>query len=108
MQLRTGMSLCLVAIAGTQANAQRAGSRAPANMPRVVVNDNRHSAGTLQGKVLTVKLDARVGEWRPDGEEAPGAAVPAFAEVGQPTRIPGPLIRVPAGTEVVLSLHNAL
>jgi len=34
--------------------------------------------------------------------------VPAFAEEGGPARIPGPLIRVPAGTEVALSLHNAL
>jgi len=37
-----------------------------------------------------------------------GAVVPAFAEVGSAARIPGPLIRVAAGTEVALSLHNAL
>jgi FtsP/CotA-like multicopper oxidase with cupredoxin domain len=76
--------------------------------PRIVVNDNRRPAGTLHAGVLTVKLDARLGDWHPDGETAAGATVPAFAEEGHPARIPGPLIRVPAGTEVALSLRNSL
>ncbi len=77
-------------------------------VPRVVVNDNRHAAGTLRSGVLTLRLEARLADWHPDGEDAPGATVPAFAEEGRPARIPGPLIRVPAGTEVALTLHNSL
>jgi FtsP/CotA-like multicopper oxidase with cupredoxin domain len=75
---------------------------------RVVVNDNRIPAGTLRGGVLALRLEARLGDWHPDGEAAIGATVPAFAEPGHPARIPGPLIRVPAGTEVALSMHNSL
>jgi len=78
------------------------------SVARVVVNDNRRPAGTLRGGVLTLRLDARLGEWHPDGEAAVGATVPAFAEEGGPARIPGPLIRVPAGTEVALTIRNSL
>jgi FtsP/CotA-like multicopper oxidase with cupredoxin domain len=46
--------------------------------------------------------------WHPDGDRAPGAEVPAFAEAGKPPEIPGPLIRVPAGTDVALTVHNAV
>ncbi len=79
-----------------------------ASVPRVIVNDNRRPAGTLRAGVLTLRIEARLAEWHPDGEDAIGAVVPAFAEAGGAARIPGPLIRVPAGTEVALSLHNAL
>src|SRR3989442_5871706 len=46
--------------------------------------------------------------WHPDGDSAPGAEVPAFAEARTPTEIPGPLIRVSAGTEVTLTVRNAV
>ncbi len=75
---------------------------------RVRINDNRRSAGTLRRGVLTVQLEARLAMWYPDGDRAPGAEVPAFAAAGQPPEIPGPLIRVPAGTEIVITVRNAL
>jgi manganese oxidase len=75
---------------------------------RVHVNDNRKPAGTLAHGVLTVHLEVRLGTWYPDGDNAPGAAVPAFAEAGAPPQIPVPLIRVPAGTAVSVTLRNAL
>jgi FtsP/CotA-like multicopper oxidase with cupredoxin domain len=75
---------------------------------RVVPNDNRTPAGTLRGDRLTLRLEARLASWHPDGDEAPGAEVPVFAEAGGPARIPGPLIRVPAGIEVEVTLHNRL
>ena len=110
-RLNALIPLHLIAFVATLAQAQNGrpiASRPAARPPRVVVNDNRHSAGTLHAGVLTVKLDARLGDWHPDGEAAAGATVPAFAEEGRPARIPGPLIRVPSGTEVALSLRNSL
>lgn len=71
-------------------------------------DDNLRPAGTLRDGVLTLRVDTRVGIWHPDGDGAPGAAVPAFAEAGRPLQIPGPLIRVPAGTDVALTVTNSL
>jgi hypothetical protein len=99
----------MIALVATVAHAQ-AGRPIPtgpkAITPRVVVNDNRRSAGTLHAGVLTLRLEARLGEWHPDGEDAVGATVPAFAEEGRPAQIPGPLIRVPAGIEIALTMRN--
>jgi FtsP/CotA-like multicopper oxidase with cupredoxin domain len=75
---------------------------------RATTNDNRASAGTRQGGVLTVRLEAREAEWRPDGDAAPGIAVHAFAEAGRPASVPGPLIRVPEGTEIRALVRNTL
>lgn len=75
---------------------------------RIVINDNRAAAGTLRNGVLTIQLEAREGEWHPDGESAPGIVVRAFAEKGKPLSIPGPLIRVPEGTEINASVTNTL
>jgi FtsP/CotA-like multicopper oxidase with cupredoxin domain len=102
--------LSLIAVDATFVSAPKDDHAAtsPASVPRVIVNDNRQPAGKLRAGVLTLRIEARLADWHPDGEDAVGATVPAFAEEGGPARIPGPLIRVPAGTEVALSLHNAL
>ncbi|MEP6496271.1 MAG: multicopper oxidase domain-containing protein, partial [bacterium] len=71
-------------------------------------NDNRARAGTLKDGVLTVHLVASAAAWRPDGAAGCALTVRAFAEEGRPTQIPGPLIRVRAGTEVHVTLRNAL
>ena len=73
-----------------------------------ISNDNRASAGTLRNGVLTVRIVAHAAAWQPDGPNGCALAVNAFAEEGGPTQIPGPLIRVRAGTEVRVSLRNAL
>ena len=71
-------------------------------------NDNRVAAGHLVNGVLTLALDAREVMWHPDGTG--GGAIPlyAFAETGHPATIPGPLIRVPAGTDLAVSVRNTL
>ncbi|MEX2177374.1 MAG: multicopper oxidase domain-containing protein, partial [Gemmatimonadaceae bacterium] len=74
---------------------------------RVSANDNRVSAGTLRGGILTIRLEMRQGEWHPDGETEPGVLVRAFAEEGKGLQIPGPLIRVVEGTEIRVSVRNA-
>jgi FtsP/CotA-like multicopper oxidase with cupredoxin domain len=75
---------------------------------RIALNDNRTAAGVLRNGVLTVRLEARAGEWRPDGADTPGVIVHAFAEVGKPLQIPAPLIRVPRGTEIHAVVRNTL
>ena len=76
--------------------------------PAVHINDNRHAAGTLANGVLTLRLESRLAQWYPDGDDAPGAEVPALGELGGQPDIPAPLIRVPARTEVALSIHNSV
>ncbi len=49
---------------------------------RVRPNDNRQPGGTMRGGVLELRLEARVAMWHPDGDDAPGAPMPAFAEEG--------------------------
>jgi len=75
---------------------------------RIATNDNRTPAGTLQDGVLTIRLEARAGQWHPDGDNDPGIELPAFGEEGKPLQIPGPLIRVPKGTEIHAFIRNSL
>ena len=75
---------------------------------RIAINDNRAAAGTLRDGVLTIRLDARTGDWHPDGDADRGITVAAFAEEGKPAQIPGPLIRVPKGTEIHAFVRNSL
>jgi FtsP/CotA-like multicopper oxidase with cupredoxin domain len=85
---------------------------AAAAMPRapesIVTNDNRRAGGTLKNGVLTLKLEARTGEWRPEGDKGRAVTVGAWAEAGKPLSVPGPLVRVPVGTDVRASLKNTL
>ncbi|MGH7468231.1 MAG: multicopper oxidase domain-containing protein [Longimicrobiales bacterium] len=73
-----------------------------------IPNDNRQSAGIMKDGVLTVRLVARPAAWQPEGKNGCGIRVHAFAEEGKPAQIPGPLIRVPVGTQVRVILRNEL
>jgi FtsP/CotA-like multicopper oxidase with cupredoxin domain len=79
-----------------------------AAVEQIQINDNLRPAGTLRAGVLSVRLDTRLGTWHPDGDDAAGVTVPAFGEVGGELQIPGPLLRVPAGTEVVVRVTNSI
>ena len=86
---------------------------APHNRPdqsaeRALINENRSPAGQLRAGVLTIRLEAREVEWHPDGDDDPGILVRAFAEEGKTPSIPGPLIRVPEGTEIRALVRNPL
>jgi len=83
-----------------------AGMSAPRAPESISPNDNRHSAGTLANGVLTIKLEARAGVWRPEGENSRAIEVAAWAEEGKALSTPGPVIRVPVGTEVRATVHN--
>jgi len=90
------------------ASGHTVASPTPRLLEQIAVNDNRVSAGTLQHDVLTIRLDARVGEWHPDGDATAGITVRAFGEEGKALQIPGPLIRVPKGTEIHAFVRNSL
>jgi hypothetical protein len=74
----------------------------------VLPNDNRRPAGRFTNGVLTVRLELRAGEWRPESNRPLAIPVYAFAEEGRPAEDPGPLIRVEEGTEIVASVRNQL
>ena len=80
---------------------------APSPEP-IATNDNRTAAGTLADGALTIRLEARAGEWHPDGDTNPGVVVKAFSADGGPCRYPAPLIRVTEGTEIRVIVRNTL
>ncbi len=78
-------------------------SAAPA---KIAFNDNREPAGTLSGGALELELEIRRGDWHLLGEDEPAGEVLAFAEAGESPSIPGPLIRVPVGTALHVTVTN--
>ncbi len=78
------------------------------SLPAVAINDNHNPAGVLRDGVLTIQLEIANGEWHPEADDGVALSVYAFGETGYPLQNPGPLIRVPRGTEIHASLHNAL
>lgn len=74
----------------------------------IVANQNRIPAGKLENGVLTLHLEIRSGAWHPEAENGPRLFVPAFAEAGRPAQIPGPLMRMPEGTTVHVTVANKL
>lgn len=71
-------------------------------------NDNLAAAGSLRDGVLNIALEATSSRWYPNGEAMRGRQVAAFAEIGKSPSVPGPLIRVPRGTEIRASILNSL
>jgi len=80
----------------------------PIEADEIVTHDNRTEAGTLQDKVLTIRLVAAPGTWFPEEKDGPGHDVYAFGEEGGPLSNPGPMIRVPVGTEIRMTVRNAI
>ena len=77
-------------------------------LPVITANDNRVPAGRLHGDTLTIRLEVRMGVWRPEADEGPAIEVAAFGEAGRAPSVPGPLIRVRTGTTIVATVRNAL
>jgi FtsP/CotA-like multicopper oxidase with cupredoxin domain len=76
--------------------------------PEIATHDNRAAAGTLRDGVLTINLVAGPGTWFPEKGQGPGHDLLAFGEEGGPLSIPGPMIRVPMGTEIRATVRNTL
>ena len=95
----------LVATAPLQLTGAR---RARDVLPTIQANANQVPAGKLRSGVLTLRLEAKNGVWYPEAEDGPGVPVQAFGEAGRPLENPGPLIRVPAGTEIHVAVRNGI
>ena len=93
----------LLGLAAAAVGAARAES-----LPLIRTNQNHHPAGELHNGVLTLQLEVGKGIWHPERED--GAALPmyAFGQTGQALQNPGPLIRVPQGAAIHVSVHNTL
>jgi FtsP/CotA-like multicopper oxidase with cupredoxin domain len=74
----------------------------------IQANSNRTPAGKLEHGVLILHLELRQADWYPESDSGPRMKVYAFREEGKPPQVPGPLIRVPHGTEIQVTLRNLL
>lgn len=74
----------------------------------VTINNNRKPAGKFIGGVYYISLEARTGNWFPETRDGKPIKIKAFAEEGKPLQVPGPLIRVPEGTEIRATIRNRL
>jgi len=93
---------------GTEGRSLTSAGHVRHGVEHIAPNDNRTPAGTLRDGTLTVRLEAREGEWHPDRDTDPGVVIRAFAEPGKPLQIPGPLIRVVEGTTIHAIVKNTL
>ncbi len=107
------MSFTVTALLGIALNAQLVAAlpRVPLPKPaatatRAAAHNNRVAAGELNGRTLRLAIDVVESAWRPEGNDAPEVPILAFAERGRTPLVPGPLIRVRAGTEILLSVRN--
>jgi FtsP/CotA-like multicopper oxidase with cupredoxin domain len=73
-----------------------------------VANDNRRPAGRLEKGILELSLELRKGVWHPEGENGEAIPIYGLAEAGKPLQVPAPLIRVPQGTTVEISIKSGL
>ncbi|HSL71889.1 MAG TPA: multicopper oxidase domain-containing protein, partial [Longimicrobiales bacterium] len=101
-------SVCCAGLCAAVALMATTWPAAPRAIGEIQVNDNTKPAGELRAGVLTLNLVAGEGTWFPEANEAPGRTVYAFGESAGSLRNPGPLVRVPAGTEIRVTLRNTL
>ena len=83
-------------------------NKIPTGLEEIVINDNRKPAGVFHKHIYYIKLEAREGYWYPDAKGGVPLKIKAFAEAGKPLQVPGPLIRVPAGTAIRISIRNGI
>ncbi len=102
------LSAMLLPLVAQETNQPEGVQSAQTAVPRIEPNENRLPAGKLQNGTLTIRLEIREGQWFPEADSGPSLKIQAFAEQGKLPQIPGPLIRVPQGTEVHATVRNAL
>ena len=105
--MRAAQCIFLFCVAAVVPTALFARTRAQ-DTSEINANDNRSPHGQLKDGVLTIALEARLGLWHPEEHDGPSLQVQAFAETGKSLEIPGPMIRVPEGTEISVDIRNAI
>ncbi len=110
---RTPMSLAISAVFGVVLHAQLVATlpRVPLPKPalgvaRSSVHQNTVSSGRLEGTSFRLELEVIESSWQPEGPDDPEVPILAFAERGKSPLVPGPLLRVPQGTAMVVVLRN--
>lgn len=78
------------------------------SLPVVEPNPNTQPAGVLRDGVLSVGLDVQETVWNPNGPTRRPTRIQAFSEFGKTPVAPGPLLRVPVGTTLRVSVRNSL
>ncbi len=78
------------------------------SLPSVSENQNHTAAGHLDQGVLTFHLELRRGLWHPEAPDGRAIEVAVLAEQGHSPQAPGPMIRVPQGTQINTTVHNLL
>lgn len=103
--LRGYSVICFIVVLGVETVGQ-----SPRTVPSIAIqsNSNQTAAGKLESGVLTLHLELRQGDWYPEAATGPSMKVYAFAEEGGPLQVPGPLIRVPEGVALHLTVRNLL
>jgi len=76
------------------------------SLEAITINDNQQSAGEFRNGIYYINLEVREGYWWPESKKGNPIKIKAFAEAGKPLQVPGPLVRVPAGATVQLSVRN--
>lgn len=64
------LSLAVFATLPSREPSRPRADRFVAGVSRVIPTDNRRPAGILHAGVLTIRLEARLGAWHPDGDNA--------------------------------------
>jgi FtsP/CotA-like multicopper oxidase with cupredoxin domain len=75
-------------------------------LPEIGFSDNIASAGRVRAGTLTLSLEIRKGRWYPLGKAHAPAEILAFGLAGGPLTTPGPMLRVPLGTEMRVTVTN--
>jgi FtsP/CotA-like multicopper oxidase with cupredoxin domain len=75
---------------------------------RAIPDDQRVGAGVMFGDTLDMQFDIRRAVLRPEGEQGPRIDVVTFGETSNSPGVPGPLVRVRAGTTVLARVCNTL
>jgi len=102
MRFRPAM---LLAVAVSLSDASFVSRPAP---PLLVPNDNTKPAGRVRDGVTSLELDVVPATWHLQGGASSIKFTDAFAERGKTPTMPGPLVRVNAGSAIHFSVRNRL